>query len=268
MKRWISKDWRRCCGGSKPTTCIIDDEGGSEKRVWVAAERLPQFQTVFPRARYAPAIAAPDEFARRSWPRDEALIEIVRSRLEGLGPVTATAMTNSLGIPAADIEAALAKLATEGVAMRGFYTPDAPQAEWCDRTLLARIHRYTVKRLRQEIEPVTGQDYMRFLFRWQHVVPSERGQGPDALDAVIAQLQGFEAPASAWESEILPARLENYDFTWLDDLCLSGRAVWTRLTPPPGSASANSPGPIRTTPVTLLPRRNGALWTRAAPSSA
>ena len=249
----------------RATTCVIDESGG-EKRLWVAAERLPQIETVFPRARYAPAIASPDEFARRSWSRDEALVEIVQSRLEGLGPVTATAMANSMDITVADIEAALAKLATEGVAMRGFYTPDAPEAEWCDRTLLARIHRYTVKRLRQEIEPVTGQDYLRFMFRWQHVVPSERRQGPDALDAVIAQLQGFEAPAAAWESEILPARLENYDFTWLDDLCLSGRAVWTRLTLPPGGASANNPGPIRTTPVTLLPRRNGALWTRAAPA--
>jgi ATP-dependent Lhr-like helicase len=173
-----------------------------------------------------------------------------------------------MGTQLADIEAALATLTTEGVAMRGFYTPDAPQPEWCDRTLLARIHRYTVKRLRQEIEPVSGQDYLRFLFRWQHVVESERRQGPDALDAVIAQLQGFEAPAAAWESEILPARLENYDFTWLDDLCLSGRAIWSRLTLPPASAGSGNPGPIRTTPVTLLPRRNAALWTRAAPPPA
>ena len=98
--------------------------------------------------------------------------------------------------------------------------------------MLARIHRYTVKRLREEIEPVATQDFMRFLLRWQHLVPAERREGPDALDAVITQLQGFEAPAAAWEAEILPARLNDYDFTWLDDLCLSGRAVWTRLTPP------------------------------------
>ena len=116
--------------------------------------------------------------------------------------------------------------------MSGAYSPGAAANEWCDRTLLARIHRYTVSRLRQEIEPVSTQDFVRFLFRWQHVTPGEQRQGPDALDAIIAQLQGFEAPAASWESEILPARLENYEFTWLDDLCLSGRAVWTRLTPP------------------------------------
>ena len=78
--------------------------------------------------------------------------------------------------------------------MSGQFTPGAPQTEWCDRALLARIHRYTVKRLREEIEPVSTQDFMRFLLRWQHSCPTERRQGPDALDAVITQLQGFEAP--------------------------------------------------------------------------
>ena len=73
---------------------------------------------------------------------------------------------------------------------------------------------------------------MRFLCRWQHVIPSERREGPDALAALITQLEGFEAPAAAWEADILPARLDNYDFTWLDDLCLAGRAAWTRLTAP------------------------------------
>ena len=94
-----------------------------------------------------------------------------------------------------------------------------------------------MKRLRQEIEPVTGQDFMRFLCRWQHVIPSERREGPDALAALITQLEGFEAPAAAWEADILPARLDNYDFTWLDDLCLAGRAAWTRLTAPARSTA-------------------------------
>src|SRR6266540_6425660 len=170
-----------------------------------------------------------------------------------------------MSLPLADVEAALAKLAVEGFAMRGSFTPGASQSEWSDRALLARIHRYTVKRLREEIEPVSGRDFLRFLTRWQHVAPNERRQGPDALDAVIAQLQGFEAPAASWESDILPARLDNYDFTWLDDLCLSGRAVWTRLTVPSAASTASNPAPIRTTPVALLPRRSAAMWARAAP---
>ncbi len=234
--------------------------------IWIAAERLPQFTSVYPDAQCSPSIDAPKEFAARAWSREDALVEIVRSRLEGLGPVTIRAIAQSMWLPASDIESALAKLVSEGVAMQGSFTPEASQPEWCERSLLARIHRYTVKRLRQEIEPVSSRDFMRFLFRWQHVSADERGQGPDALAAVIAQLQGFEAPAAAWEADVLPARLEDYDFTWLDDLCLSGRAAWTRLTLPGTAPSTNSPGPIRTTPVTLLPRSSGTVWTRAAPA--
>jgi ATP-dependent Lhr-like helicase len=220
---------------------------------------------VYPHARLTPPIQAPAEFAARTWSREDALVEIVRSRLEGLGPTTTSALAGSLRLADADIEAALAKLVAEGVVMSGSFTPGLGDTEWCDRSLLARIHRYTVKRLRQEIEPVSSRDFLRFLFRWQHVTPSEQRQGPDALDAIIAQLQGFEAPAAAWESEILPARLEDYEFTWLDDLCLSGRAIWTRLSHAASTGTASARGPIRTTPVTLLPRRSAALWTRAAP---
>jgi ATP-dependent Lhr-like helicase len=248
-------------------TLVTTAAATSETALWIAAERLPQFASVLPHAQHSPSIAAPAEFAARSWPAAEALIEIVRSRLEGLGPVTANALAASMALPVADVEAALAKLAAEGFAMRGSFTPGTSQSEWCDRALLARIHRYTVKRLRQEIEPVSSQDFMRFLGRWQHVIPSERRQGPDALAAMITQLEGFEAPAAAWEAEILPARLDNYDFTWLDDLCLAGRAVWTRLTAP-ASVAARNAGPIRTTPVTLLPRRNLGLWNRAVPAPA
>ena len=235
---------------------------------WVAAERLPQFEAVHPGALREPRIDAPEEFASRAWPREDAIREIVRSRLECLGPVTTATIAASMALADAEVEAALAALVAEGMAMRGAYTPGAAQTEACDRALLARIHRYTIKRLRQEIEPVSGQDLMRFLFRWQHVNPGEGRQGPDALDAVVAQLQGFEAPAGSWESEILPARLEGYDFTWLDDLCLSGRVVWARLAPGSPGTRGTASGPIRTTPVTLLPRRVAASWTRLAPAPA
>ncbi len=245
---------------------LVADAPRNDTRLWVAAERLPQLQALYPDARWDPPIAAPAEFASRAWAREEALVEIARSRLESLGPVTVEAIAESMSVAVNDVDAALAKLAAEGVAMSGTYTGSG-ETEWCDRGLLARIHRYTVKRLREEIEPVSGRDFMRFLIRWQHVAPNERRQGPDALDAIIAQLQGFEAPAASWESDILPARLDNYDFTWLDDLCLSGRAVWTRLTVPSAASTASNPAPIRTTPVALLPRRSAAMWARVAPAS-
>src|SRR6185295_7568148 len=141
-------------------------------RLCVAAERLPLLQLIHPQASLAPTIEAPEEFRARATTREAALLETVRSRLSGAGPVTANALAAEIGVVPAQVDTALAALASEGVAMSGSFTPGAAETQWCDRGLLARIHRYTVKRLREEIEPVTTQDFMRFLFRWQHLVPA------------------------------------------------------------------------------------------------
>ena len=50
--------------------------------IWVAAERLPQFQALWPAARLDPLITAPAEYAERHWPPDVALRESLRGRLE------------------------------------------------------------------------------------------------------------------------------------------------------------------------------------------
>jgi ATP-dependent Lhr-like helicase len=144
--------------------------------------------------------------------------------------------------------------------MRGAFTADAPAgSEWCERRLLARIHRYTVRRLRAEIEPIEARDFLRFLLEWQRVTPALRMEGPDAVGAALAQLEGFEAPASAWETELLPSRISEYEPAWLDEQCLAGRFVWTRL-----SARRSDPergaAPVRATPIVLLARRNMRLW--------
>ena len=236
--------------------------------LWIAAERLPQFQALWPAASFEPAIAAPAAYAEREWSREEALVEILRGRLEGLGPVTVEALAAPLGLAPAEAAAALAALEAEGFAMRGRFTPGAEAEEWCERRLLARIHRYTVKRLRAEIEPVAARDFLRFLLGWQRVTADARMEGPHAVDAVVGQLEGFEAPAGAWESEILPARLAGYEPTWLDDRCLAGHVAWTRLRPRAGRAGNGRPNgsdskattPVRTTPITLIARRHAALW--------
>ncbi len=228
--------------------------------VWVAAERLPHFQAVWPAAKLEPAIAAPANAARAASP-EEALVEIVRGRLEGLGPVTQAALAAPLGVPADEIAPALMSLQAEGFAMRGRFTPDAREDEWCDRRLLARIHGYTIKRLRAEIEPVAARDFLRFLLSWQRVAADARMEGPDAVEAVLGQLEGFEAPAGAWETEILPARVAGYEPGWLDDLCLAGRIAWARLRR--RSVKANGERgvtPVRTTPIAFLARRNAPLW--------
>ncbi len=123
---------------------------------------------------------------------------------------------------------ALAALEGEGVVLRGGFTPEADTLEWCDRRLLARIHRYTLNRLRAEIEPVSAADFMRFLFAWQRVDPDQRAAGLEGLATVIAQLDGFELPAAAWESDVLAARVAEYDPMLLDTLCMMGRVAWGR----------------------------------------
>jgi ATP-dependent Lhr-like helicase len=232
---------------------------GASPSLWISAERLPLFRAIFPGTSVAPPVEVPATYDKQ-WSREDALVEVVRGRLEGLGPTTAAAIATSLGVPLSAIDAALAVLQAEGFALRGQFTPGAQaDSEWCERRLLARIHRYTVKRLRAEIEPVEARDFLRFLFEWQRVTPEGRMEGPDAVGAILAQLEGFEAPASAWETEILPTRITEYEPAWLDEQCLAGRFVWTRLARRK-SESDRSAAPVRGTPIVLLARRNTRVW--------
>lgn len=143
----------------------------------------------------------------------------------------------------------------------------AIQTEWCSRRLLARIHSYTLNRLRKEIEPVSAADFLRFLFVWQKVAPDHHVEGPESVAAILDQLEGFEAPAGSWESEILPARLADYDPAWLDALCLSGKLAWLRLSPPRLSPErVSNSSPVRSTPVVLLSRKNVSVWNKVFPA--
>jgi ATP-dependent helicase Lhr and Lhr-like helicase len=242
---------------------------GPEATLWVTAERLPQFRALWPEAMLEPLIAAPAAYAGRDWSEDDALVEILRGRLEGQGPATQSALAAALGLAPEQIGAALTALEVEGFALRGRFTPHVAADEWCERRLLARIHHYTVKRLRAEIEPVAARDFLQFLFGWQRVMTDSRMQGPDAVEVVVAQLEGFEAPAGAWETEILPARIAEYEPSWLDDQCLAGRIAWARLKPRNGRANGSErhPAPVRSTPITLLARRHAPLWTSLSPAA-
>ena len=259
--RWTA--WFDALARDKRATRLILPQA----TLYLTAERLAQFQALWPAAKLDPAIVPPAKEAARPWAPDEALIEILRGRLEGLGPVTREGLAAPLGLASADIAAALAALESEGFALRGRFSPTASGEEWCERRLLARIHRYTVKRLRAEIEPVAARDYLRFLCQWQRSEPETRMEGPDAVEAVLAQLEGFEAPAGAWETEILPARIVGYEPAWLDDLCLSGRVAWMRLKQRSGQAKEGerAAAPLRTTPITLLTRRHASHWLSLSP---
>ena len=237
--------------------------------LWIPAERLPHFRALWPQLKTTPALAIPPPYDKRTWSRDEALVEILRGRLEGLGPVRPDKLAYGLGLTASECASPLAALEAEGFAMRGRFTPDANAEEWCERRLLSRIHHHTLKRLRAEIEPVAARDFLRFLFGWQHVSAHARMTGPRALDRVMAQLEGFDAPAPAWESDILPSRLAGYEPRWLDERCLAGQIVWMRPRPRNGRTNGGGrPAPVRSIPIALLPRRQADVWMSANPRDA
>jgi len=231
----------------------------ARRSVWIAAEKLPMWQAVHGDASIDPPIEAPAEYAAQAWTREDALLELVRGRLVGLGPIDAASLAESLQVERSDIEHALIRLQSEGYVVQGHFSPGVQDVQWCEPHLLARIHRYTIGRLRREIEPVSRRQLMRFLFQWQHVAPDARLNGPDALPAVINQLEGFEAAAGAWETELLPTRIDDYAIQWLDEQCRAGRVVWNRL-----RTGGGSNGPVRATPIVLLPRRSLATWSTIA----
>lgn len=229
---------------------IADDDA-----LWLPAERVTSFQALYPDAPFEPPLTAPKGYAD-TWSADDALLDVLRARLTGFGPLPVRAIAQALSLPAASVEQALTRLEAEGYVMRGRFSPGSTEEEWCERHLLARIHRYTVKRLRREIEPVERHDFMRFLFEWQHLTPDTRGEGRDALAAVLEQMEGFQAAAGAWEEDILPARVKAYSNTSLDELCRAGKIVWTRLT----ERARGAAGPVRSTPIVLLPRAQVRVW--------
>ena len=238
---------------------IPDTSLASGDRVWLAAERLPEIQAVHPRAHVADGIEPPPARAARPWRRDHAVVELLRSRLSIAGPATAATLGDPLAIPQSDADAALLTLEAEGVVLRGRFTPGTDEVEWCDRALLARIHRYTLNRLRAEIEPVSAADFMRFLFHWQHAEPASNLAGIDGLREVIMKLDGFELAAGAWERAVLPSRVKGFQPSMLDMLCLAGEVAWGRLSC--GSPSRGSaPHLLAATPIALFLREHGPAW--------
>ena len=245
---------------------------------WVASERAKSFAVLFPEAQWEQVLP---EVETTLPSHDDAMLALVTGWMMHLGPTTSTELGALLGLPAPEIEKALLRMEASGIILRGKFTGrdtatgvSAPQEqnEWCERRLLARIHRLTVATLRKQIEPVTAAQFMRWLLRWQHVAPASQVQGQRALMEVLQQLQGFEIPANAWERQVLGRRVANYDPQWLDQLCLTGAVGWGRLSPHPATLEDSAAGKRRVIPTSVAPItffvREEADWMMPHPSVA
>jgi ATP-dependent helicase Lhr and Lhr-like helicase len=230
----------------RASTAVVDG-----RRYWVAAEKARSFTAVFPAAVFDQKLA---DVESGDASRDDALLAVVTGWMSHIGPASASQLGELLGLSASDVEKALLRMEAAGTVLRGKFTgssgthpmaavptsstagvPTQAEPEWCERRLLARIHRLTVGMLRKQIEPVTAAQFMRWLMRWQHVAPGSQVSGERGVLEVVQQLQGFEIPANAWERQILARRVADYDPKWLDQLCLTGAVGWGRLSPHPAT---------------------------------
>ena len=207
---------------------------------------------------------------------EEAIRRAVGGWMEMLGPMTAAGLAARLGLATPKIESALARLESEGSVLRGTFDTATASAQWCERRLLARIHRRTLDTLRREIEPVELPVFLRFLLRWQHLAPGTRLHGSEGLEAILRQLAGFELPAACWEEHILPARLGTYEPGMLDALCLGGVATWGRFSTTTdddaaedSDATSRRRAPARNAKIGVAPREmlDLLLSSRTAPTS-
>src|SRR5438270_5506792 len=246
---------------NRATTARVDDH-----RFWVLAEKLPTFRAIFPDASFDPQ---PPAMPGDSPSRSEAIFQAMQGWMMHSGPVTAAELAMRLSIPANDIENALLRLESTGAVLRGDFTAasfeqsraqslnhtitQSPNHEWCERRLLARIHRRTVSELRKQIEPVTAAQFLRWLLRWQHIAAGTQTLGERGTLEVLRQLQGFELPASAWEREILSRRIADYDPKMLDQLSLTGVVGWGRLSPHPATLEDSNDGRRRVIPTSVAP---------------
>jgi ATP-dependent Lhr-like helicase len=210
----------------------------SGRRFWIAAERWPVARSVYKDAVVHPELTLPEAIEKQEWSSADGRVEIVRGQIQFRGPQTAAELAARLDLEPPQVFAALESLEGSGLAMRGQFKSQEPEVkgqdsvEWCERRLLARIHRLTLEGLRRRIEPVPPEVFWQYTIEKHHLPLDRQLAGELGLREAIAQLEGFELPAGVWEEKILAPRLADYDSQWLDHLFLSGELVWGRLRPP------------------------------------
>jgi ATP-dependent Lhr-like helicase len=229
---------------------------------WVAADRLKTFTSAYPGAHLIDTV--PDVEAVAPASQGDAVVAVVQGWLAHAGPVTTSELASWLALDVSEIEQALLRIEATGAVLRGQFRINAE--EWCERRLLARIHRLTLGALRREIAPVTAAEFMRWLLVWQHLAPGTQLSGERGTLEAIGQLQGFETAANAWERQLLARRVINYDPEDLDRLCLTGLVGWGRLSPHPATLEmVPAPGrrvvPTSVAPIAFFVREDAAWMT-------
>src|SRR5262249_6326886 len=237
--------------------------GCADTTFWVSAEKAKAFRMIYPTAQFEDQL--PEISGEEPLP-DDALKAMVTGWLTHLGPTTASALAVTLDLPVAEMEKTLLRIESTGLILRGQFTRKATAetpapagaaalagVEWCERRLLARIHRLTLGSLRKQIEPVTAATFMRWLFRWQRVAPGAQTRDEHGTLQVLRRLQGFEVPASAWERQVLGRRISNYDPKFLDQLSLTGAVGWGRLSPHPAMLEDSTGSGRRVVPTSVAP---------------
>ena len=228
-----------------------------DRTYWVAAERAKLFAAIFPEAKFATALA---DVESSTPTKEDALLALVAGWAQHCGPFSVAALAALFALPVIEIEKVMLRLEGTGAVLRGrFSDPHSREMEWCERRLLARIHRATVGKLRKEIESVSAAQFMRWLLRWQHLTPETKLFGEHGMLEVLRQLQGFEAPANAWERQLLSRRIAGYDPKILDQLCFNGAIGWGRLSPGPAivddlSDRTHRIAPTGAAPITFFTR--------------
>jgi ATP-dependent Lhr-like helicase len=249
------QEWfKTLCAAGRTTTAV-----SAAGPLWCAVEQQPRVGVLLPGVTFRPDSLLPDGSPTvRDADQESIASDVVSGHLDLAGPVTAEEIGRRTTLDSSLIRIALARLEGDGFAIRGNFDPSISGEQWCSRRLLVRIHGYTQQRLRREIEPVSAQDFMRFLLHWQRIAPETQRQGRAGVAATVEQLQGFEIPAASWEREILARRVKAYQPGWLDELCLSGDVAWARLRVRDGGlgeATSRSTGfPSRVTPITMVMR--------------
>lgn len=243
----LTDDWRVCRFRLKSR----DNEAGGQGNTacwWIASERLPEWLAIHPESDFSPdprnllpSTAAPQP--------EEALLSLLRSRMSGLGPVSRLQLAQDFGLPESTLQTALLSLQNQGFAV--LMEDEAVKNLWCERRLLARIHRYSREQRRRAVKPVPPAQFMNFLLRWHGLDDA----GAD-LDQTLSLLQGWAAPGAIWEHALLASRCSSYSPEQLDQRFLSGELAWFR----PAASTDSKRTIVTATPIAIVLRNHLRQW--------